>query len=265
MSTFNEATQAIAESITEHGPELKIGFGIISGVLALGFAIYGSVKATKEFEQKQPQTKKEKAIIIAKDIGPALVAEAASIVLIAKGVKGLEDQKNEATEALAAAITTAALAKESLKLKEDAIKEVTDEETQQKINSAMAKKRFEQNPPMADNEIAMTGYPQQIYYEPHTRTWFWSSQEQIAKAFKNINYKYKSQGCLSLNEYLWELNLPEVSYGKQVGWIFDIDGELDLDPTPQFTPDGRTATSLEGTDPPDCGYADYVRRHRIFT
>lgn len=265
-SSFNEVTQQIATSIVEHGPEIKIGFGITTGLAALILAIYGSSKATKELSNMKPDaTKIEKAKVIAKNVGPAVVAEAASIFLTVKGVKGIEDAKNDALETAAAAVTSATLAKEALKLKNDAIKEKCDEKTQKQIKDSVGQKRLD-NSQIQDHQVTMSKQPQQLFHENISDRYFMSSMQDVEDAMKSIRkkmsfdegHRHNDIGFIGVNEIFWELQLPTLDSFDKLGYREDIDGPLYPDMTPGFATDGRTCVNIE-FEVPDTSYWELAK------
>jgi len=272
MSTVSQATETLAKSLVENASEIKIGIGTVLGVAAFGLAIRAGIKIHKNVEKikkakKDPEIKEKETRIevvkeVAKDAAPAVLVGVAAVALNMSGVKGLENEKKEATEKLTAALATAAVAKTALKNKEEAIKECTDEKTQEEIKAATAKKYFEHDP-IQNNEITMCEVPEQIFFDPVSGRYFMSSMNKVNQAFKKLNQMMKDQKCVSANEYFWELGLKELDSMRRVGWIYDIDGLFDFVPTPEFTTDGRTCTMIGGIDPPEPSYYEVARKYNL--
>lgn len=265
MSDFNEITKQIAESLAQHGPEIKIGFGLASGGAALALGIYGSSRVTKIFMEKAPSTTKEKLMVIAKGIGPAFIAELASLYLVIKGVKGIEDAKNEALETAAAATTTAILAKEALKIKNEAVKETCDEKQQKEITYREAQKHLDKSP-IEGRQVTMTKDPQQLFHDKISDRYFMSSVQEVEDAFKSLRkkmcydegHRHNGVGFVGVNEMFWELQLPTLKAFDQLGWREDIDGPLYPDLSPGFATDGRTCVEID-LEIPDTSYWELAR------
>lgn len=258
MSTFNEATQQIADMLTEHGPDIKIGVGMISGLAAVGFGIAGSLKLSKDIKENPPKTKKEWALKIVLGLGPAIAMEIASVCLIKSGVDAIKDELDKTNDALAAAIITAASAKEASKIKEEALKKTVDEKTFNEYKQNEAQERLNSHP-VGSREVTMTQQPQQLFYDPITDRYFMSTLNNVNKAFEKLNWLMRTNRCVGLNEYCWELGLKERDTYRCLGWLESVDGYFDYVPTPAFSTDGRTCTSLEGIDLPDTGYWEKAR------
>ena len=246
MSSFNEVTKEIAQNLTEHSSELKVASGLIAGAVAFGLGIWGTVRTCKEFERKKPKTKKQKALIIAKNIGPAALAEVASVALIISGEK-------EALAEASAATLSAAIANEALQRRIEATKECTDEKTVDKINSKVAEKSIEKAP-ISNRELVVTGRMEQIFQDELTGRYFVSSKQEVLEAFNRMNKENRSQGYLGCDEYFYELGLTTIGVYDHLGWIYEIDGELEPRFVPKQMPDGRTCNVIMLDNPPDNGY-----------
>ena len=260
-TTFNEATSNIAEALVEHKSEIGVGFGMVAGVLALGFAVIGSMRMQKEFDAKKPKTKKEKALIAAKHLAPAVAAEVASVVLIKHGFDTVLAERNEAKDTAAAAIASAALAHEALKVKDEAIKDVVDDKKRKEIDSLIAQKTLD-NHPIDGKEVAMAAHPQQLFYDQISDRYFMSSMNDVENAIKmcNNNIMVKKR-CLGANEYYWNLGLKELPKDEKLGWLLDTDGFLDPVYEPGFATDGRTCVVISGLDAPEASYWEYARKY----
>lgn len=257
-STFNEVTQQIADQITEHSPEIKIGIGLASGFAAVGFGIFGSLRLSKDLRENPPKNKKEWAIRIGLNLGPALVMEIASLLLVKSGVDSLRSEIDQKNDALAAAIIAAASAKESSKIKEEAAKKTMDEKTYEEYKHNEAQERMNQHP-VGAREVCMTAQPEQMFYDPISDRYFMSSRNAVHKAFEKLNWKMRQQHFVGANEYFWELGLKELDSFKQLGWLEDVDGYFDWVLAPAFATDGRPCSSIEGIDHPDTGYWQKAR------
>lgn len=260
-TTFNEATSQIAEALVEHKSEIGVGFGIAAGVLALGFAVIGGMRMQKELEEKKPSTKKEKVLIAAKHLAPAMVAEMASVVLIKHGFDTVITERNEAKDAAAAAVASAAIAHEALKVKDEAIKDVLDEKQKKEFNAAVAQKTLDAHP-IEGRTIAMAANPQQLFYEPHSDRYFMSSMQDVENSIKMCNNNIMAKRkCLGANEYYWNLGLKELPKDRCLGWLYDVDGFLDPVYEAGFASDGTTCVVIGGIDAPDIGYWEKARQY----
>lgn len=258
MSTFNEVVQQITDAISDHGPEIKIGVGVVSGLAAVGFGIYGSMKLTKDLAKNPPKSKKDLALRIAKYCGPSALMEIASMVLIAKGTGDIVHQRDEAKDTLAAAIVAATSAHEALKIKEDAIKKTVDEKTYNQFRQNEVQERLNAHP-VGAREVMMTAQPQQLFYDPISDRYFMSTLNDVNKAFEKLNWLMRTNKCVGASEYFWELGLKDLDSFKHLGWLESIDGYFDFVPAPAFATDGRTCTSIEGIDIPDSAYWEKAR------
>lgn len=254
MTSFNEATKSIAESLVEHSSELHVAGGLVASVAALGLGIWGAIKMTREFEKKKPTTFKEKAIIVGKNLGPAVAAEAAAVVLVVAGEK-------EALEKAAAATISAAFAKEALENRLEAEKEVLDEKDQKKLNDATAKKELERTP-IQSSRVVVTRQPDQLFYDSTTKQYFMGNMETVKDTIKTLSDYMKHEGALSLSQYCYEMGLHDAKIYEKLGWIQGIDGDLEDEVTysSEWADDGRTCCVITFYTQPDSGYWNWYNK-----
>ena len=82
-----------------------------------------------------------------------------------------------------------------------------------------------------------------MYYDNYTGRYFRSNSEIIGKAEKRITERLFTEMWISLNEFYWELGLPPVDVGEDLG--FNVDDGIDIDTSGSTRlPDGTTVTIM---------------------
>lgn len=94
--------------------------------------------------------------------------------------------------------------------------------------------------------------------KPYERTW-----SDVLAAEYNVNYYLQVDGCVSLNQFYQQLDLPPIEGGDEIGWSLDTLIE-DLDVpwvpfinTPFTLDDGMQMTKIEIASEPRLDYMNY--------
>ena len=84
-----------------------------------------------------------------------------------------------------------------------------------------------QNPP-DEKSIIQTKTGHSLYYDSLTGRYFYSEMPHIERAINAVNAKIIKQGYASVNDFFYELGLPPVKLGEQLGWNRNYEEELDI-------------------------------------
>lgn len=111
----------------------------------------------------------------------------------------------------------------------DKVKEVLGEEKESEIRKeAKEAVIVEQASAMAMNPYDMaqraihTGKGTQLFYDPWSDRYFYSSKEAIREAANTINYRACGGfGLVLLNEFYDEINLPHTNAGDKLRWVIE--------------------------------------------
>lgn len=77
---------------------------------------------------------------------------------------------------------------------------------------------------MSSNDIQetpSTGGTKTLYVEYYTNTPFWATYDEVLHAFNYINHKKNSSGVASINDFLKDLGLRQMSIAEDWGWNGD--------------------------------------------
>lgn len=107
------------------------------------------------------------------------------------------------------------------------VKEVLGEEKEAEIRKAAKEEVVvEQCAAMSPYEMAQraihTGKGTQLFYEPWSDRYFYSSKESIREAVNTLNFRACGGfGMVTLNEFYDEINLPHTNAGDKLMWEID--------------------------------------------
>lgn len=120
-----------------------------------------------------------------------------------------------------------------------------------KVRDEMAKDQLKEHP-ASKAEILLAGNGDQLFYEPHTDRYFYSTMNKVDKAVNDLNFRVLNQEYASLNEFYERIGLKSTSSGDEFGWT--ADHPLELDKSTQLTDDDRAAVVITYVRPPIANY-----------
>lgn len=238
--------KTIPKVLKKHSPEILTGIGVAGMILTTITAVKATPKALqmvdkKEIEDNKRLTKKEIVQTTWKCYIPAAITGACSIACVI-GANSINMKRNAA---LAAAY---AISMQDLVDYKKKAFEVVGEKKEQSIRDEIAKEKLE-NAPLDSEKIVMTGKGETLCYDPLSGRYFKSDIEKLRKAENDVNRRMRNEVHLSLNEFYYEIGLPEIDIGENLGW--DIDkGYVDLDFSSQLTADGIPCLVMGHHRPP---------------
>lgn len=120
-----------------------------------------------------------------------------------------------------------------------------------KVRDEIAQAKVEAHPASgADILLAHNG--DQLFYEPHTDRYFYSTMNKVDKAVNDLNFRILNQEYASQNEFYEAIGLKAVSQGDEFGWT--ADHPLELDKTTVLTDDDRAAVVISFVRNPIANY-----------
>lgn len=208
--------------IVESGKENASGIWLIVGMgctaLAIFFTAKGTVKSVKEIERIESElgrklTKKEIVKVTWKNYIPAGMAAVGSGFAYSMGHK--IHLKKEAVLATGYSVSQAALNEYQTKTKE-----IVGEEKEKEIRNAVAKDKIEK--PQETSNVIFASGDKDLFIDNRSGREFYSTINKIDAAVNRINQRLLVEMFIPLNEYYYEIGLPEID--TEEGW--DIDNGL---------------------------------------
>lgn len=153
----------------------------------------------------------------------------------------------------AALAATLSLTESKLKDYREKVTEVVGENKEQKIRDEMYKDKVFFNQPK-DNNIISTGKGDVLCYDAVSGRYFTCNADFIRNRVNVLNQRLLSEMWISLNDLYYELNLPSIKLGDDIGWNISNDGLIDVDFSSQLTDDEKPVLVLDYTVEPRFDY-----------
>ncbi len=217
---------SIQNAIVKHCPEILTGLGIAGMTSTIVLAVGATPKAMKLIEEKKKEEKVEKLTPIEtikttwKCYVPSVVTWGLSVGCLI-GSSSVHSRRNAA---LAAAYS---LSETALRDYKEKAVEVVGEKKEQLIQDAVAKKKIDEDPISSNTTVIVTGNGETECYDTITGRYFLSDIEKIRKIVNELNRRMRDEMYISLNEFYYEMGLPETKIGDMLGWNIDS-GYIDI-------------------------------------
>lgn len=111
--------------------------------------------------------------------------------------------------------------------------ETFGEKKEQEVRDAIAQDKVRKNPPV-QQDVILTNKGNTLCYDANTGRYFRSGIEKIKDAEISLNRRLMDEMYISLNEFYYELGLPAVKLGDDLGWNIE-DGKINLAPSSILT------------------------------
>ena len=79
-----------------------------------------------------------------------------------------------------------------------------------------------------DSQIINTGHGNYLMYDYLSGRWFRSDLTYVEKVINRLNQRLMTEMWISGNDFYFEMGLPQIGYGKDLGWRLE-DGFIDFD------------------------------------
>ncbi len=213
----------IVATLSKNSPYIFSGMAI-GGIFATTImAVKATPKAMRLLKEEEEilghkLTAKDKIRVCWKLYLPSLLTALASSAFIIAANKA-HLRKHAAVAALCTITETA------YKEYRDKVVETIGKNKEQKVRDEINHDRIIKNPSNS-SEIILTGTGKVKCYDALSGRYFESDHETIRKIVNDLNMRLRDDMFIELNDFYYELRLPENKLGRQVGW--DIDkGYLD--------------------------------------
>lgn len=228
------AYNAVKKSTIKHSPEILTGIGIAGMVTTTVMAVRATPKALRLIDNAKLKKANEanipyeghnlsKAEIIKvtwKCYIPVAITGGLSIACLI-GASSVNVRRN------AALATAYSIAETSLKEYQSKVVETIGEKKEQTIRDAVAQDKIDTHP-KKESEIILVGDGETICYDVISGRYFKSKIEKIKKAVNDLNLRMRDEMYISLNEFYYEIGLPTIKIGDDLGWNIDKEGYIDI-------------------------------------
>lgn len=232
----------VKSGVTKHSPEILIGLGVAGLLGTTILAVRETPKVLKLLDKKKEELDVEKLSVkdtvktVWKNYIPCAVLAVTSVACIV-GASNISARRNAA---LAAAY---AIGNKAFSDYKEEVINLLGEEKEKEIKEKVADRHLKENP-VASKEVIITDNNEHLCYDEITGRYFKSSQNKIKEAQNVINDRLRDEMWVSLNDLYYELGLPNVRVGDDLGWNVD-DGYLDIILSSRIAEDGTPCLTLD--------------------
>ena len=230
---ISNSVKIAKKSIVKHSPEILTGLGIVGMLSSTIMAVKATPKAMKLIEAEQQRTEeltKTDMIKVAwKPYIPTIITGTVSIVCIV-GASTIHAQRN-------AALTAAyALSETALSDYRKSVIETIGDKKEQVIREKVAENTMKKHP-VESKEVFLTGKGETLCFDYVSGRYFKSDHDKLRKVENELNRRMRDEMYISLNDFYYEIGLPNIPLGDDLGWNID-DGYIDLRLSSKLATDG---------------------------
>lgn len=245
-NAFNGAVKALER----HSPEILTGIGIAGMIATTVAAVRATPKALELIDEREiEEGKRLSNVEVAQIVWKCYIPAAVTGVLSTACLIGASSVNLRRNAALATAYTISEAALKEYKAK---TLEVVGEKKEEAIRDAVAKDKLRQNP-VSKTEVIMTGKGETLCYDILSGRYFKSDMDKINKAINELNLRMRSEQYVSLNDFYYEVGLPDIKLGEDLGWNIDK-GYIDVQFGSHLAADGTPCLVIAFTCGPQYGF-----------
>ncbi len=242
---MTKIANTFVKGVRKKAPAIAIGVGIGCFGCAVISSIKETPKAVRLIEAKKKELELEEdeklpATELFKAVWKCYVPMGISFTAGALCILGAHKIDSTRNAALAAAYQLSETAFREYKNK---VVETIGENKEKMVRDEVAKDKVKENQPIP-SQIIVTGRGKTRCYDGQTGRYFESDIESIRKIINKLNYRLQSEHYISLNEFFYELNLPNTDIGDLLGWNLE-NGLIDVNFTSMLPDDGIPTLVLD--------------------
>lgn len=248
-------TRQALRSLKKHSPGILTGIGIVGLLATSVMAVDATPKAMELIREKKEELGVEK-LTAAETVKatwkcyiPAAVTAATSVACIV----GANSVNAKRQAALATACT---LSETAMREYKDKVVETIGEKKEREVMDAIAKDKIEKNP-VSKSEVILTNKGDTLCFDPWSSRYFKSDAEKLRKAVNDLNYQLINEGCVTLNDFYYDIGLEETRPGETLGWNINRGGQVQFRFSSQVAENGTPCLVLEFINPPSYDYSQY--------
>lgn len=251
MGKFGTIFKSVGKFMSKRSPEIAIGIAIAGYISAAVLAAKSTPKVQikiKEAEEKKGDklTKKETFKVAWKSYIPSAVSIAVSTGLVITA-NSIHHKRNSA---LAAAYS---LSSSTLNAYKEKVAETIGKRKEEDIRNSIVADKLKENP--VDKEhIIYTGKGETLCYDAISGRYFKSDIEYLRRVENRLNRRLLNEDYISLNDLYWEIELPAIGLGDNLGWNLK-DGYIEMHFSSQLVNDKDPCLVLDFMVAPRYDYA----------
>lgn len=248
--TIANALKGAEKALKKHSPEILTGIGIAGMIATTITAVKATPKALRLIDQKEiEENKRLTATEVIKTTWKCYIPAAVTGTLSVACLVGASSVSLKRNAALATAYT---ISETALKDYREKAIEVVGEKKEQAIRDAVTKDKIAKDP-VEGKEIIMTGTDEVLCYDVLSGRYFKSDREKINRAVNEINRNMRTDMFVSLNDFYYEIGLPEIKLGEYLGWNIEK-GYMDVQFGSHIASNGVPCLVIAYSVAPQYGY-----------
>lgn len=244
MNTKNISTawKNLKIAVREHSPEILTGFGIAGMITSTVLAVRATPKALILIEKKKEGLEEDelepKELIMTtwKCYIPSAAVGTVSVLCLI-GASSVNMRRR------AALATAYALSESAFKEYQEKVVETIGEKKEEAVRDAVAKDKIEKHP-VTTQQVIITEKGNTLCYDSASGRYFKSDIEKLRKIENELNKRMRDEMFISWNDFNYEVGLPEMSMGDDLGWNID-QGYLELRFSSQLAEDGTPCLVID--------------------
>lgn len=252
---LSNVTKSIAIFTKKNSPTILTAIGISGMITSTIFAVEATPKALRLIEKKKEELKVEKLTPVetVKATWKCYIPTVVTGILSSGCIIGANSVHAKRNAALATAYT---ISETALREYKDKVIETIGEKKEQFVRDAIAKDKVEKNP-ISNNEVIITKKGDTLCYDPWSSRYFKSDPEKLRRAINDLNYQLINEGCVTLNDFYYDIGLTETKPGQTLGWNVNKGGQINFRFSSQIAEDETPCLVLEFINPPTYDYNYY--------
>lgn len=232
----------VKRNLSKNSPLIMTGIGIAASIGAVVTAfkvapkakeVLNQVEAIRKPEDSDGKILWEKTKAVAPIIAPVVIQEAVAIGCIAGSYK-------VNSRRLVALSTAYSLSERRFDEYQRQVIKNLGERKEQKIRDEVAAEKIKNDKKSSEVQVDEMKV---LCYDTITGRYFSSTRDDIQKAVNEINKRIIHEMFVSLNDFYYEINIPQVEIGEALGW--NSDDLLDVEFSSQLTDDGRPCLVMD--------------------
>lgn len=242
MKPIFKALRNMENALRKHSPEILTGIGIAGMITTTVLAVRATPKALTCIDERKEELETEKLppkdLIIAawKCYIPATAIGAVSVLCLISA--------NSVNIRRRTALATAySLSESAFREYQEKVIEAIGEKKEETIRDSLAKEKVEQHP-VSTQQVILTERGNILCYDSASGRYFKSDIEKLRKAENELNRRMLDEMFISWNDFNYEVGLPHMSMGDDLGWNIDT-GYLELKLSSQIADDGTPCLVID--------------------
>lgn len=216
---FGNLSRSVEDGVRRNSPSILMGLGIAGMFAAMFSAVRVTPRAVEDIEYakkdlgKEKLSKKEIIKVTYKRYIPAAVTSAVSTACLISSAS-ISNRRN------AALATAYSLSETAFRTYREKVVEAVGQQKEQAVRDEVARENLARNP-MGQQTVIVAGAGEVLCYDTVSGRYFNADVDRLRRAENTVNKRLRSEMYVSLNEFYFEIGLPPVKMGDDLGWNID--------------------------------------------